>query len=80
MAQLLTDAIYNKRDPRKLYYSFRVKLMVFMALTNCFLKKFMGFMRFSVFSYTIWIPMSYCTQSGLQLVFRSFKRTETFFS
>ena len=42
----MTDAVYNKRDPTILYNGFRNKLMVFMALTNCFHKKFMDFLRF----------------------------------
>ena len=37
-AQSMTDNIYNKRGPTRLYYGSRVKLKVFMALTNCFRK------------------------------------------
>ena len=43
----MTDTIYNKRDPRRLYYGFRVKLIIFKALTNCFRKNLMDFLRFA---------------------------------
>ena len=46
-AQLMTYTIYNNCDPTRLYYGFRVKLMVFMALTNCSRKNFMDFLGFA---------------------------------
>ena len=52
MAQKMVDTFYNKGDTTRLYYGFRVKLMVFMALTNCFRKNFMDFLRFGLISYT----------------------------
>ena len=45
-AQLMTDTVYIKRDPTRLSYNFRIRLTVFMALTNCFRKNFMDFVRF----------------------------------
>ena len=50
-AQLLTDIVYNKRDRATLSYVFRIKLTVFMALTNCFRKDFIDFLRFVFISY-----------------------------
>ena len=47
--QLMTDNIYSKVGPTRLYYGFRVKLMVFMALTNFFRKNFMDFLSFASF-------------------------------
>ena len=35
----MTDIIYKKLGATRLYQGFRVKLMVFMALINCFPKK-----------------------------------------
>ena len=35
-AQLMTYNTYNKRDTRRLYYGFRVKLVVFMAQDQLF--------------------------------------------
>ena len=40
----MTDTIYKKRGPARLYYGFRVKLIVFIALTNCFSNNFMHFL------------------------------------
>ena len=57
-AQLMTDTVYNERDPTRLYYGFRIKLMVFMALTNCFCKNFMDFLRFVFLSYDFCSSMS----------------------
>ena len=39
----MTGTIHNKEDPTRLFYDFRVKLIVFMALTSCFRKNFMEF-------------------------------------
>ena len=50
-AQLMTDTVYNKRDPLRLYYRFRIKRTVFMALNNCFRKIFVDFLRFVFISY-----------------------------
>ena len=50
-AQLLTDIVYNKRDRATLCYVLRIKLTVFMALTNCFRKDFIDFLRFVFISY-----------------------------
>ena len=52
----MTDNIFNRRDPTRLYYGFRVKLMVFKALTNCFRKNFMDFLRFALVSITFCNP------------------------
>ena len=46
----MTDTNYNKRDPARFFYGVRVKLMLFMALTNCFRKTFMDFFRFAFVS------------------------------
>ena len=63
-AQLLIDTIYNKRDQKReqttrLYFVIRVKLMVFMALTNCFRKNFTDFFRFAFISYNSCSPMTF---------------------
>ena len=47
----MTDTVYKKRDPMRLYYGFRIKLTVFMALTKCFLKNFLDFLRLVFISY-----------------------------
>ena len=47
----MTDTVYKKRDTMGLYYGFRIKLTFFMALTNCFRKNFMNFLRFVFISY-----------------------------
>ena len=52
----MTDAICNKRDATRLYYDFRVTVMVFKAVTNCFRKKFMDFLRFALIFYTFCSP------------------------
>ena len=36
----MTDTIYKNRGPTRLYYVFRVKRVVSMALSNCFRKVF----------------------------------------
>ena len=57
-AQLMTDAIYNKQGPTRLYYGIRVMLTVFTALTNCFHKKILVFMSFPFICYTFCSPMT----------------------
>ena len=57
-AQFLPDTKFMELYPTRLYYGFRVKLMVFMALTNCFRKNFMDFLSFALISYTFCSPMT----------------------
>ena len=54
--QIKADTIYNKRNPTRLCSGFKVKLMVFMALTNCFCKNFTDFFRSAFISYTLCSP------------------------
>ena len=35
----MTDTGYKKSEPMRFFYGFRIKLTVFMALTNCFFVK-----------------------------------------
>ena len=51
--KLIPNSIYKKQNPTTLYLSFRVKLMVFMALTNCFRKNF--YMIFKNFAFTCYL-------------------------
>ena len=71
----MTDIVSNKREPTGLYYGFRTKLMVFMALTNCFRKNFMDFLRFVFISYDFCSSMTSAPQSMIELFFRRYKRT-----
>ena len=57
MAQLLTDVIYENGGPMRIYYVFGVKLIAFMALTNCF-KKFYGVHMFCLHLLYISCPIT----------------------
>ena len=56
----MTDTFYNKRVPTRLYDGFRVRLMVFMALTNCFCENFMDFLSFAFIYDNFCCPMTKC--------------------
>ena len=57
-AQLMTDTVYDKRDFTRLFNGFRIGLMVFMALTKCFRKNFLDFLRFVFNSYNFCSSMT----------------------
>ena len=65
----MTDAIQNKQGPARLYYDFRVTLMIFMALTNYFRKVFMDFLSSAFICYSFCRPMNWYLQSKMQLDF-----------
>ena len=49
----MTDIIYKKLGATRLYQGFRVKLMVFMALINCFPKK--SFLYFLIYAFICYL-------------------------
>ena len=49
--QLIRETVYSEREPARLFHSFRIRLTIFMALTNCFHKNFKDFLRFVFISY-----------------------------
>ena len=62
-AQFMTDNVHEKGDPVRFYYGFRIKLPVFMALTNCFRKYFMELLHFVFICYDFCSSMNYRPQS-----------------
>ena len=56
----MTDTIDKKRGQTRWYYGFRVKLMVFKALTKCFRRVFFVYWNFAFICYIICSPMTYC--------------------
>ena len=56
----MTDNIYEKRVPTRLFYRFRVKRVVFMAVTNCFRENFTDFLSFAFLCCPFCSPMTKC--------------------
>ena len=52
----MSDTICKKDVQIKLLYGLRIKLVVFMALTNCFRKNFIDFLSFAFICYTFCSP------------------------
>ena len=73
-AQLMTDTIYTKRGPTRLYYGFRVKRLVSMALTK-FRKIFMYLLSsaFICFFAQSLSPINYCPPFKDPIFFQNVK-------
>ena len=77
-AQIMTNTVYIKQEPMKFSYGFRMKLMVFMVLNNCFRKNFMNFLRFVFISSAFGSSITWCSQSKTHSVSKNIKELRHF--